>query len=91
MLAEVVARSLRVPPDRAEITAADITTSIRRDVSAVHGVRVSDVLLLRPGSLPFTSSGKLQRFACRDRVRRGQVHASRALMGSRDDDLGGVA
>jgi acyl-CoA synthetase (AMP-forming)/AMP-acid ligase II len=90
VLAEVVARSLRVPADRAALTAADITTSIRRDVSAVHGVRVSDVLLLRPGSLPFTSSGKLQRFACRRGYVEGKFTASRALMASRDD-LGGVA
>jgi acyl-CoA synthetase (AMP-forming)/AMP-acid ligase II len=42
-----------------------ITAAIRRALSAGHGVAVDDVVLLRPGSLPVTSSGKLQRFACR--------------------------
>ena len=85
------ARSLRLPPELAQATAEDITTAIRRDLAAVHGIRVSDVLLLRPGSLPFTSSGKLQRYACRAGYVEGRFAPSRALRGLREGDLGGVA
>lgn len=91
VLAEVSARSLRLPPELAQATAEDITTAIRRDLAAVHGIRVSDVLLLRPGSLPFTSSGKLQRYACRAGYVEGRFAPSRALRGLREGDLGGVA
>lgn len=39
--------------------------SIRRAVADTHELRVDVVLLLRPGALPTTSSGKVQRYACR--------------------------
>jgi acyl-CoA synthetase (AMP-forming)/AMP-acid ligase II len=91
VLAEVAARSLRLPPELAEATAEAITTAIRRALAAVHGLRASDVLLLRPGSLPFTSSGKLQRFACRAGYAEGRFASSRALLGSPEHDLGGAA
>jgi acyl-CoA synthetase (AMP-forming)/AMP-acid ligase II len=38
--------------------------AIRRAVAEEHDVRVHAVLLLRAGTLPMTSSGKLQRSAC---------------------------
>jgi acyl-coenzyme A synthetase/AMP-(fatty) acid ligase len=38
--------------------------AIRRAVAEEHDVRVHVVLLLRAGSIPKTSSGKLQRRAC---------------------------
>jgi acyl-CoA synthetase (AMP-forming)/AMP-acid ligase II len=86
-----LARSLRLPPELARATAEDVATAVRRDVSAAHGIRVSDVLLLRPGSLPFTSSGKLQRFACRSAYVDGWFAASRAFAGVREGDLMGGA
>ena len=43
-------------------------TEHRREVVAQeHDLRVWAVVLLAPGSLPKTSSGKLQRSLCRDR------------------------
>jgi acyl-CoA synthetase (AMP-forming)/AMP-acid ligase II len=39
--------------------------SIRSRVAAEHDLRVHDVALLRPGSLPKTTSGKIQRHACK--------------------------
>jgi acyl-CoA synthetase (AMP-forming)/AMP-acid ligase II len=60
VLAELSVRALRrhgVDPDQ-------VATAIRRAISSGHPVAVDDVVLLRPGTLPFTSSGKLQRFAC---------------------------
>lgn len=57
---------------------AEIEAAIRRAVTAEHGIRVSDVVLLRAGTLPFTSSGKLKRAECRERYRAGIPAAERA-------------
>ncbi|PSJ29095.1 hypothetical protein B7P34_09125 [Streptosporangium nondiastaticum] len=46
---------------------------VRRAVAAHHDLPVHDVVFLRRGTLPKTSSGKLQRRACRDRYRRGAL------------------
>ena len=42
----------------------ELVRAIRRAVAEEHDVRVHAVLLLRAGSIPTTSSGKLQRSAC---------------------------
>lgn len=42
--------------------------SIRREVAAAissaHGVRIADLVLVAPGSLPLTTSGKVRRSTC---------------------------
>ena len=43
-----------------------IIDAIRCAVMERHDVRVASVLLVRAGKLPRTTSGKIQRFACRD-------------------------
>ncbi|GAB3356895.1 fatty acyl-AMP ligase [Lysobacter tyrosinilyticus] len=43
----------------------DVIGSMRASVSAAYGLPVSDVVLIRPGSLPRTSSGKVRRSQCR--------------------------
>ncbi|MEB3022318.1 AMP-binding protein [[Mycobacterium] crassicus] len=44
--------------------------ALKRDVAAAvsraHGVRVSDLMLVAPGSLPITTSGKIRRSTCVD-------------------------
>jgi acyl-CoA synthetase (AMP-forming)/AMP-acid ligase II len=42
-----------------------LTRTIRRAVAEHHDLQVHDVRLLKPGSIPKTSSGKIQRHACR--------------------------
>jgi acyl-CoA synthetase (AMP-forming)/AMP-acid ligase II len=42
-----------------------IVQSIRRAVAKYHELGVYAVLLLKPGTMPKTSSGKIQRHACR--------------------------
>ncbi|HEX2223132.1 MAG TPA: amino acid adenylation domain-containing protein, partial [Thermoanaerobaculia bacterium] len=43
----------------------EVAEAVRRAVAEEHEARVHQVVLLRPGSLPKTSSGKIQRNACR--------------------------
>ncbi len=47
------------------INVKDLTQIIRREISKNHDLQVYTTLLLKPGSLPKTSSGKIQRHACR--------------------------
>ena len=46
---------------------APLRKAVHRKVLQVTGVPPRDVMLVEPGSLPKTSSGKLQRGVCRDR------------------------
>ncbi|ABD81713.1 fatty acyl-AMP ligase [Saccharophagus degradans] len=47
------------------IDAPEIFNAIRRSVSAQYGVKVHDIQLLMPASIPRTTSGKIQRRACK--------------------------
>ncbi|MCC0178101.1 fatty acyl-AMP ligase [Waterburya agarophytonicola K14] len=47
------------------IEVKDLTQLIKREISKNHDLQVYTTLLLKPGSLPKTSSGKIQRHACR--------------------------
>ncbi|OBI34797.1 fatty-acid--AMP ligase FAAL21/FadD21 [Mycobacterium colombiense] len=50
--------------------------TVRNDVTAAisnsHGLNVADVVLVAPGSIPTTTSGKIRRAACVERYRRRQ-------------------
>jgi acyl-CoA synthetase (AMP-forming)/AMP-acid ligase II len=50
---------------------APICASIRRTVAEQHDVSIHDLVLVRPNSVPKTSSGKIQRSLCRDLYLRG--------------------
>jgi acyl-CoA synthetase (AMP-forming)/AMP-acid ligase II len=56
-------------------TAADkrgeVADTVRTAISSAHGITVYDVVLVRPNAVPKTSSGKLQRGACRAAYLRG--------------------
>ncbi len=43
----------------------EIVQAIRRAVGEQHELRVHAVSLLKPGAIPRTSSGKIQRYVCR--------------------------
>ncbi|MEB3032721.1 AMP-binding protein [[Mycobacterium] nativiensis] len=55
---------------------AQRVVALKRDVAAAvsraHGVRVSDLMLVAPGSLPITTSGKIRRSTCVDCYRSDQ-------------------
>ncbi len=61
------------PPDEDWIR--EIFAAIRRAVAQEHDVQVSHVVLLKPGTLPKTSSGKIQRQACRKAFLAAQLDA----------------
>jgi long chain fatty acid CoA FadD26 len=46
--------------------------AINRAVSQTHGVRVNDLVLVEPGAIPITTSGKVRRAACVEQYRRGE-------------------
>ncbi|MFI5908304.1 fatty acyl-AMP ligase [Dactylosporangium sp. NPDC051541] len=45
---------------------AEIVSAVRRAVAEEHQLHAATVILLRPGALPRTTSGKVQRRRCRD-------------------------
>jgi acyl-CoA synthetase (AMP-forming)/AMP-acid ligase II len=45
---------------------SDVISAIRRDVTTVHDVAPDGIVLVRAGSIPKTSSSKIQRHACRN-------------------------
>lgn len=60
-----VSDSCEAGDTRQWIHASDVIKAIRQEVSEEHGIGVWEVVLVRPGAVPKTSSGKLQRSACR--------------------------
>jgi acyl-CoA synthetase (AMP-forming)/AMP-acid ligase II len=58
--------------DRREVVGA-----IRQAVAEHHDLEVFDVVLVEPGSIPKTSSGKTQRLACRDAYLAGTLGTHR--------------
>jgi acyl-CoA synthetase (AMP-forming)/AMP-acid ligase II len=59
VVAEIARTSLR------KIDPREVMRTIRRQVLEAHEILVSDVVLIRPGALPKSSSGKVQRNVCR--------------------------
>jgi acyl-CoA synthetase (AMP-forming)/AMP-acid ligase II len=51
--------------DALESDRKELIQSIRKDISKYHDLQAYDVLLLKPGTIPKTSSGKIQRHLCR--------------------------
>lgn len=61
IVAEADVRQLATPE-----SAEAVIAMIRRSIAELHGVLLEAVVLVAPGAVPKTTSGKLQRFACRD-------------------------
>jgi amino acid adenylation domain-containing protein len=49
------------------VTQAEVTTAIRAAVVRAHGIDLDEIVLVRRGSVPRTTSGKTRRLAARDR------------------------
>jgi acyl-CoA synthetase (AMP-forming)/AMP-acid ligase II len=61
------------PVPRPADTGDAVILNIREAVGAAHGIQVSAVALVAPGAIPKTTSGKLQRFACREGLLSGRL------------------
>ncbi|WP_406859436.1 AMP-binding protein [Streptomyces sp. HUAS MG47] len=55
------------------VDGAEITARVREAVALVHGLRAHTILLVRAGTVPKTSSGKVQRSLCRARYLAGEL------------------
>ncbi|RKH35463.1 amino acid adenylation domain-containing protein [Corallococcus praedator] len=64
-------------------TADDVVGAVRRGLSEAHEVQLHTLVLIEPGALPKTSSGKIQRRACRAELLAG---TARALLTWREAD-----
>jgi non-ribosomal peptide synthetase component F len=51
----------------------EVVGAVREAVSQQHELEVYAVLLLKTGSIPKTSSGKIQRYACKQRLLAGTL------------------
>jgi acyl-CoA synthetase (AMP-forming)/AMP-acid ligase II len=51
----------------------EIVGNFREAVTAEHGLQVYATVLVKPGSIPKTSSGKIQRYACRTKFLNGSL------------------
>jgi long-chain fatty acid adenylase/transferase FadD26 len=49
-----------------------VTRQVKSAVSKSHGVRLADLVLVPPGSIPITTSGKVRRSACAERYRQDE-------------------
>lgn len=47
-------------------------TDVTAAISRAHGLQVTDIVLVAPGSIPTTTSGKIRRSACVEKHRQGQ-------------------
>lgn len=65
----VVAEVERSP----ELDVSSIERSVRRAVADVHGIGVQAVVLVRPGAVPRTTSGKIRRSTCRTAYQAGTL------------------
>lgn len=58
---------------RAKPNVEEVTTAIRQAVTEEHDIQVYGVVLIKPGSIPKTSSGKIQRRACKAKFLDGNL------------------
>jgi acyl-CoA synthetase (AMP-forming)/AMP-acid ligase II len=56
---------------------AEVAAALRAAVSAGHGLRLHDVVVLAPGEVPRTSSGKISRARCRESYLDGSLAGRR--------------
>ena len=64
--------------ERTHIRKLDVTETIqqiKKSVTVQHGLQVYAVVLVKPGSIPLTSSGKIQRHACRTAYLNAKLNA----------------
>ena len=72
-----------------QVNVGEVADAIRAAVAAEHGVQVHTVVLLPPGGVPKTTSGKVQRALCAAMFLDGQLAGlGRSTIGQRTTDPG---
>ncbi|VEG46562.1 acyl-CoA synthetase [Mycolicibacterium flavescens] len=65
-------------PGELDDTAKRSLNAVKSDVTAAisntHGLSVADLVLVAPGDIPTTTSGKIRRSACAEQYRRNEFH-----------------
>ena len=80
--------------DRASVPNEDVVAAIRRALTESHEVHPDAVVLIEPRTIPRTSSGKIQRYACREAFLTGAlevVHEWRDREGRPDRKQNGAS
>ncbi|MGF1495174.1 MAG: fatty acyl-AMP ligase [Microcoleaceae cyanobacterium] len=65
----------------------EIVAAIRKAIAEQHTVEVYAIVLLKPGSIPRTSSGKIQRRACRTKFLHNQLNVVGDWRATEDSSL----
>ncbi|MDQ2874590.1 MAG: AMP-binding protein [Actinomycetota bacterium] len=83
--------------ERSSVDCEEVASAIRQVVAEEHGLDVHAVVLVRHGTVPRTSSGKLQRQACREQFLDGTLRQTgqsirpvRSRTGPDDEGTGNV-
>jgi amino acid adenylation domain-containing protein/non-ribosomal peptide synthase protein (TIGR01720 family) len=63
-------------PRRQKVDADQIFRSIREAIAEEHEVQIHEIVLVAPGSVPRTSSGKIQRNLCRKEFLEGRLEVT---------------
>jgi fatty acid CoA ligase FadD28 len=72
-LVAIIELKYRADPDVEAVNAFDVVKrQVTAAISNVHGLSVADLVVVAPGSIPITTSGKVRRAACVDRYRQNQ-------------------
>ena len=80
--------------DRASVPNEDVVAAIRRALTESHEVHPEAIVLIEPRTIPRTSSGKIQRYACREAFLAGTlnvVHEWRDREGRSDRKQNGAS
>ncbi|MGK5557907.1 fatty acyl-AMP ligase [Actinomadura kijaniata] len=81
LLVVVAERNRRVPLARLDL--AEVETAVRGAINVEHEMSVHDFLLIEPGGVSRTSSGKIARAATRQRYLDGALPTTRARLDAR--------
>jgi len=74
--------------ERATLDAAEVIAAITRAIAEVHRLRAHRVVLLRAGTIPKTTSGKIQRHACKRALFSGALEVVAEQSEERQDVAG---
>ena len=50
----------------------ELKSNVVAAISRAHGVQVAEIVLVEPGAIPTTTSGKIRRSACAEQHRQGR-------------------